>query len=602
VLRVRRWVTRGIAVAVLAGVCAVPLANATSASGGIPNPPVGVTATPAASSTLVTVKWAFAPSGPTPDRALVTAYVGGLSVGSVTCAAPVCTAMWVPGLTAGSVYTFGVQLGVASGYSASTMSGPVTVSSGCAQANVCVGVDATRQGGPALHRAAGMLDGSDYAIPPALVAPLDIQYWRTAVGPPICTTEYCTGYGAYDGVKRLAPNAVTTSMLSLNWFNETYMPYRECPNLTVCIADGDEAPYGGATPPWVDWSAYDSFITGVVKSVEASGRSVNYWDLVNEPPPTNPKVDKYFDADDSETLTTSGLEQWLLHTYQDVKAADPNAKVVCPSLEAYSDIPDGRPADLDLSTFLAFAASHDLDCDAFSWHEINSVPQVTDFNMQPQDIQAHVSRFRSLLAQYPMFAHAQIFVNEYGAFQPTPTSQVQTYQSMPGWTVGYIAALEAANVDEANRSCSGNGGCQNLLDGLLVTTGSSYAPSSVYWPYWFYAQMQGYVTPVTSSAEQVSGFAALDPTSNTLRILLGRHEQQNGPTTGRESVVLTVKVPWQAATATVTEQPFLNIGGPIPEPTITPSVLPIKNGLVTIDLPSIGAFDAYGFTLTPASS
>lgn len=601
-LRVRRWAARGTPMAVLLGLCVVPLAQATSASTGLPNPPLSVTATPSASSTLVTVRWAFAPAGPRPDRALVTAYSGGTEVGQVTCTSPVCTAVWVPGLTAGNLYTFTVQAGVASGYSAPSASAPVTVNSGCSVADICVGVDATTPGAPAQHRAAGLLDGSDFSIPPALVAPLDIQYWRTAVGPPVCASAGCTGYGAYDGVKRLDPNAVTTALLSTNWYAETNTPYRECPNLAACVAGGYQAPYGGEATPWSNWSAYDSFITSVVQNVQASGRQVNYWDLLNEPPSSDPSTNFYLDADDSKAMTVSDEEQWLLHTYRDVKAADPDAQVVCPSLENYEDYP-GEDSDnlqlLDLSTFVAFAAAHDLDCNAFSWHEISPAPQLTDFNMQPQDIQAHVSRFRALLDAYPMFAHAQIFINEYGAFMPPNSNQGQTYESMPGWTVGNIAALEAAGVNEANRSCDADGGCQDLLDGLLVKNGSALAPSSVYWPYWFYAQMNGNVVPVTSSAEQVNGFSVLNASSSTLRILLGRHEQEFAGSSAPETLLLTVKVPWSTPSVEVKEQPFLNIGGPVVEPPITPSVEPVKNGEVTILVPAIGPYDAYGFTLTP---
>jgi hypothetical protein len=37
------------------------------------------------------------------------------------------------------------------------------------------------------------------------------------------------------------------------------------------------------------------------------------------------------------------------------------------------------------------------------------------------------------------------------------------------------------------------------------------------------------------------------------------------------------------------------------EPPITPSVEPVKNGVVTILVPAIGPYDAYGFTLTPSA-
>jgi len=353
----------------------------------------------------------------------------------------------------------------------------------------------------------------------------------------------------------------------------------------------------------------------VVKGAETSGRTVNYWDLVNEPPGQNP-ADEYFDGDDSSALTVSDIEGWLLHTYDDVKAADPNAEVVCPSLESYEDYPGELPASaqlVDFSTFLAFAAAHNMQCAAFSWHEINTSGRPTDFNDQPQDLMAHVSRFRSLLATFPMFAHAKIFINEYGAF--TPAGGSQTYQSTPGWTVGNIAALEGSGVDEANRSCVPDAGCADQADGLLVpsspatlssqlgvsNTPETVSPSAVYWPYLFYAQMNGVTVPVSSSAEQVSGFAVVNATTRTLRVLLGRHEDMTGANENGESISMTVAVPWSTPTVAVAEQAYPDYGGPVGQPPTTSVTVSVMNGMATFTIPAIGPEDAYGITVTPTS-
>jgi hypothetical protein len=414
--------------------------------------------------------------------------------------------------------------------------------------------------------------------------------------------DLCKDYDDYDTEKALDPTSTTTAVLSDAWYNETYLPFRECGNLVQCLATGAPLPYGGVAPPWSNWSVYDSFMTKTVQTVVASGRSVNYWDLVNEPPARGPLNDLYLDFKSSSVLTTDDLEQWLLHTYDDVKAADPNAQVVCPSLEGYDDYPGEAPANsqlLDFSTFLAFAAANHMNCNAFSWHEINDIGSATDFNMQPEDIVAHVFRSRTLLAQYPQFKGAQIFINEYGAF--TPLGGSQTYESMPGWTVGYIAALEQAGVNEANRSCTPNKGCADLLDDLLVHSGGTLEPSHAYWPYWFYAQMNGAVVPVTSSAEAVSGFAALDTAQRTLRILLGRHEIQVSGNRNGQSASIAVAVPWSSPSVQVQLQPFANGAGAEFQPPVTTQTVPVTHGSVTISLPYLGPENAYGITVTPLS-
>jgi hypothetical protein len=514
--------------------------------------------------------------------------------------------MWVPGLMIGDAYTFTVQAGTATGYSPATTSNAVTVQSGCAAANVCLSVDGNDPGTATNHVASGFLLGVlPPSTPASLVTPLKAQSWRTALGPPVCTAGQCVGYLFYDSAKAVAPTASFTAVLSDNWYEDTYLAYRECPSLLLCGLENDGTPYGGAATPWSNWPLYDQSISAVVQTVEASGRSVNYWDLVNEPPGTTNKNDAYFDYDDAAVITLADEEQWLLHTYNDVKAVDPSAQVVCPSLTSYEDYPGETAASnelLDFSTFLAFAAANGIDCNAFSWHEIVAAGAATDFNAQPQDIQAHVARFRSLLAQYPQFSGAKIFINEYGGFVP-PTGSVNN-EDLTGWVVGDIAALEAAGVDQANRSCTPNFGCNNLLDDLFVQSGSSLVPSAVYWPYLYYAQMEGNSVPVTSSEEQISGFATANSSTRTLMMLVGRHDIQGKPgNPAAQSVAMTVAVPssWVASSVKVSLALFPGIGGAVSQPVPTITTVPVINGQATIVIPSFGSQNAYGVTITPAS-
>jgi hypothetical protein len=581
----------------------VSVATDGSATSSVPGNPTAVTASVTSTSTDIILSWKFATTGVTPDRVLVSVFNGKNLVGQVHCAYPVCTTMHVPGLWPGYQYVLDVSAGVAAGYSAPVPSNSVIVPQGCSTAQVCMTVNANAPGGPALHRAAGLLQGVDNNTPASLVGPLDIQTFRTDAGPPVCIGSHCVGYQSYTNIKRVDPTARITEGLSDNWYDNTYETYRECANALMCGLLKNPQPYGGAATPWSNWTTFDQFTQSIVQMVEANGTTINWWDLINEPPAQTNQNDVYFDARDSAALTPGDIEQWLLHAYDDVKAVDPNAQVVCPSFEQYNDYPGEAPPNdqlLDFSTFLAFAAANNIDCSAFSWHEINFVGSQTDYNNQPQTLQDHVARFRALLQSYPQFASSKIFITEYAPNIALSGSQL--YETMPGWNIGYIAAIEAAGVDQGTHTCVEINGCSNLLDDLFVMTSSGAAPSDTYWPYWFYAQMNGSEVPVTSSQQQISGFATLNTTTRSLMMLLGRHDVEGKDgISASESTTITVDVPWSTPSVTVSSQPFTDTGGANMEPAITTTTVPVVNGVATITIPAFGSENGYGLTVQPTS-
>jgi hypothetical protein len=605
VTRMRPWFARVCAMSVLALVCTgISLGPGVSATSSLPNPVLNVVATPSTTSTVVVVTWQFPTTGVTPDRAMVAAWQGKTLAGTVTCAYPICTSENIPGLVPGEAYRFDVFSGTAAGYSAATTSATVTVNWGCSTANVCLTANATTPGGPVLHNAAGMDQGVTPVTPAALIAPLGIKYWETGAGPPICGGTSCTNYSSFDAIRADDPTASISEVLSDNWYAETYEAYRDCPNMTMCDIENAPKPWGGAEMPWANWSQFDSFTQSVVKTVEASGRTVALWNLINEPPSQGAQNDAYFDGAQSPTLTASDIEQWLLHAYNDVRAADPSAQIVCPSFEQYDDFPGETPAVgqlLDFSTFLAFAAANNMDCNAFAWHEINYEGSLTDFNMQPQTMLDHIARFKALLQSYPQFAGTPIIINEYAPNVSLEGGQL--YETMPGWIVGYIASLEASGVEEANHTCV-TGGCNDLADDTLVVSGSTITTSDTYWPYVYYAQMSGNSIPITSSQEQINGFGSLNTSTNTIMMLLGRHDVEGvDALPANETTTLTVDIPssWNTPSVTVSSDSFIDSGGADAGPTPVVTTVPVVNGVATITIAAFGGQNAYGITVTPTA-
>jgi hypothetical protein len=127
---------------------------------------------------------------------------------------------------------------------------------------------------------------------------------------------------------------------------------------------------GGDPPtPWSNWSAYSSWVTTTVQAIMASGEQVTYWEPYNEP-----DTQGYYSSDNFATVTPALLLQQFLVTYQAIKAADPTAAIIGPSLMVWEDYPDEYGSALqepDMVTFLDFAVANNLQLAAVSWHEID---------------------------------------------------------------------------------------------------------------------------------------------------------------------------------------------------------------------------------------
>ena len=359
----------------------------------------------------------------------------------------------------------------------------------------CLEVDATSTGPPLTHVASGFLHGTDVANT-ALVGPLAPASWRLNVlvgpnGPD--TTDF-------DAARRLGAKTITV-LVSDAWY---WASSDGC---------GLPSPVCGARPPWDDLAAYGGWLTSYVRQVEATGRRPDYWEVQNEPDQaTMPGA--YYDAADAARVTpTEELAQFDT-AYHAIKAADPTAKVVGPSLGTFRSAPFGR--ELDMATFLAFSAANGLRWDAISWHELSSSGDPTP----GEGIAADVSTVRRLLANYPTLGSPAIAVTEYGSVYS---------RLLPGWIVGDMAALESAGVAFASRMCAptatdpGGGsecdGPPGTLDGLLLGTGQ---PTAAYWAYAAYAALHGVQLDTFSPSPTISILGVRDP-AGAVHLLIGRH-------------------------------------------------------------------------------
>ncbi len=549
---------------------------------GRPGPPLQVTIGQLAGTNGLRVAWTPDPAGVAASGTVVQLFDGATYRGYVRCQAD-CTTAAFRGLPYGRRYSVHVIPVNNAGEGPAAASNPVDLGSPCPAVAACVNVDATVEVGPARQRAQGFLN-SLYPIGDmvARLRALHPNSWR---GSPI----YLPATGAFDWTAwdaAVATGASTTMLLSNLWHGETTAG-------------------SGARPPWADWGAYATWVTTTVRAIEASGHKVSYWEIQNEPgAPT------YLGAGDWAASTVAEYLQQFLVAYQAIKAADPDARILGPSLSHFADYPGEYDAhEPDLVTFLDFAARHDLRFFAISWHEIDNDlgAQPRDFNRLPQMIEDHVAEGRRLIADRPALGHPQVWVNEYGR---------QSDYALPGSTVGDIAALEGASVDRAGRSCwpepNANGTVTDdcagpTLDGLLVGDGST--PRANYWVYATYARMTGTVVATASSDATVSVLATRDDSSGRLVAMVGRHVSCqpgiNLSCTGPDAVAvppvavsIAVRVPWLvgAAPVTITQVPATWAAVVVP-PTALQASLPVVEGRMTLALPAVADGEAYLITI-----
>lgn len=418
----------------------------------------------------------------------------------------------------------------------------------CSGASVCVTLDLARLQGPARRRAQGFL-----GFPPPkefdqrLLDALETRQWR-ASGPAMGDGE------PYNRIRATA--ASTTLVISDFW-----------------LAKSRESGTPLYRRPWDDWPAFDQFVRDLVRRFKDEGRSPEYWDIWNEP---------------STVYTGGGTPENFLevyrHAHDAIRAVDPAAKIVGPSIQPFV-MSGGRFAP-DLKSFADFVAARRLRFDAVSWHEAGE-------SKGPAYVGDHVREMRKLLAGYRSLADAQVFVNEFGS---------PNHDRIPGWSVAWIAALERANVDQANRACWKDG-CYTSLDGLLTADGKN--PTAVYWVHRIYAQMGGNRIALTSSDPTVSGFATADATG--LVILLGRHQrckpsdqvgcQIRTEDSNPRSLIARVRLDGEAVAATARVTRVANSTAPMWHPSSRRANVAIRDGMALVSLDGVADGEAYELRL-----
>jgi hypothetical protein len=568
----------------------------------IPNPLTSVTLTGNPDQTT-TVSWALSSTGQAADTVTLDAY-------------DATTNQWYGGVASYDAYRHSITVPASlgnveflgwtsnsSGTSGSTTSNSVSVTSSCAGSDVCLHVQTNNTLGTENLTAQGFLHGigdtsnvsiqPDYTLINAVHPAQFRESFHNLINNLYTYNAQATANGQPDPASWIA-------VLSDMWKQYT-----------------SPSSGGYAAAPWnsptFNWSAYSTWVTNNVSWTKQNLGNQPYWDIMNEPDGVN--GNGYYSPSDSASVTHANLSSTIfklfLVTYQAIKAGDPNAKVMGPSMTIFNDLPsiDDKTQLFDNTEWVQYAAANNMKIDAFSWHDENDnqAPENWAEAGAPWNFADHVARARALLAQYPAIGNPTIVVNEYGM----PENSL-----VPGWDPGWAQVMEDTHIAQGDRGCWSWSVCFSPdLNGRLApdSSGNYTATLPAYWADAAYGAMYGKqrVNMASSSSWRISGVAARDDATGTISVLAGHHAGcasafgYNCPTgaftDSPASTDVTIDWPYSSTSATVTVDQIPNGIAPIAGPVqVSTGSVPVVNGQISVTVPSFADGDAY--TVTAASN
>jgi hypothetical protein len=444
-------------------------------------------------------------------------------------------------------------------------------------ASDCVVIDTAVTQGAENHPGSGLLHatGNPGSYPsPSLVGLLHLSHWRVAAA------STSASYAASE----VPPNQLI-EILSDAW-------QIEYPSL-----------FGQAQDPWANWAKYVSFVQSTVQQALSQGIDP-YWEIQNEP--------QSYAYSSLEPANRTRVEQQYAYAYNAIKAVDPNARIIGPSIQWQYE---NSKWLIDMKTFIPFAAQNNLQFTALTWHDncCNVDGSTLPYDQSPEVIRDHAQEVEQLISESPGIGKPALYVDE----NISPSGQFS-----PGWQAGYLAEEDHAGVAMASRTCwpyPGDTSSQSIvadcfgptLDTLFAK--GTQTPLVSFWVLADYATMNGTKLWSASTDPALSELAVTDG-AGTTSILLGRHQTCSGWTAGYGACPVTVPpppiattinllVPSGATSATVQVQELpdtLNAMATAPASAL--QTVRVSGGVATLTLPAVADGEAYFITVSPNSA
>jgi hypothetical protein len=305
---------------------------------------------------------------------------------------------------------------------------------------------------------------------------------------------------------------------------------------------------------WVSWDDWLGKVDTMVNArlAATSVSNVRAYELWNEPDFT------------WDTARAGAFNEGWVRTFQRVRARDRITPIVGPSITRYNES--------YLRSFLTYARDHNALPDVICWHELSETSA---------PIAAHVAAYRRLEASLGI-SPRPIAINEYAW-----TDEVD----VPGTVAGYIAKLERAGVESADRAFWHEYGTVN---GLVVNNNQ---PTGTWWLYKWYGDMAGnMVTTTPPSQTGLDGFASYDATRKIVNLALGGESGTNAVRlSGIEALGSQVRVMIESAP---NSGRFTAVSAPT---RVSDTIQTVTGGTLTAQVPDMDPGRAYHVIVQPVT-
>ncbi len=367
-----------------------------------------------------------------------------------------------------------------------------------------VTVDLAAQGAPIAQKATGFLHGlGDMQPSQAYYEPLKprIQRFPAFLGSPNMLGAP-SGFSAPGYMNRLKAVGARKQIV----LSDEYMWFGH----HLSWGWPGDAEHAGKTSYEILDEKIDALLDYSLANFPASAGWNIEWDIWNEPDLT-----QFWARSQSQFFAT-----WK-HAYERIRAKDPGAVIVGPSIGYFSTNAVPSIHGGWLKQFLLFAKDPDGDPgtndsvlpDIVSWHEMAN----------PKEIPEQVKTVRDFMAANGI-PDRPIDVNEYQG----PGDNLML---SPGNTVQFLSQFEKTDIRHAIRACwndsDADGNTNGLYPGRLdnIMTQSPYQPRAVWHVYDSYARMSGRKVPI-SQGGFLAGFGAADNAAGRATLLVGNDGTQ----------------------------------------------------------------------------
>lgn len=309
------------------------------------------------------------------------------------------------------------------------------------------------------------------------------------------------------------------------------------------------------------------------------------YEIFNEP---NGSYESFDESNDHQPANSTGNKtpaKWgSFYTLWDktvahIKAVDPNAKVIGPSLYKWdSTWMKNFLAHCKKTTVTVNGKKVSVMPDYIAWHIGND----------GKDVEASAKALAQIEQELGISTKIPININEYGT---------RDELAVPGNMVHYMQSFE--NIPNLDSACMSYWFNYGRLNNLLT---DQQKPNGGYWLYKWYGDMDGNMVKTSTDQTPSSDLASVANANDSgkTNVIFGG---KSGDTTINVNGLSSAKYTTNTAKITVSKTPWYGVDSAVSGPTVVEQgTVPVKDGKISVPVKNIETTSGYQLQVTPSST